>query len=277
MPEESNAAIERLFRERRLLLGVSIVLLAHQLLGIKVGQGAETLGLHFEIDNPERLFWGVWLVWLWAFVCYAQQLNSLRPLIRFPRDRRTEVYQALGNRFARWTTTWRVRASFRRQVTAPHRTSVEMQGQHRSVYNTIDSVATKFQLLWKREPDDPRAVNLLDTVGTVKGWFITDAGDLAHVDGTRGRSGTVWVPVRLIEGRRWLWLLAVTWTWATTSFATDYVVPLGIGLAPPVIAGASFVVGKVHEYKHSDTSEGRSPCEAAGSQCGFGNLRDLGF
>lgn len=37
--------MERLFRERRLLLGVGVVLLAHQLLGITVGKGAETLEL----------------------------------------------------------------------------------------------------------------------------------------------------------------------------------------------------------------------------------------
>ena len=54
--EQDETLRERFFRERRMLLGVSLVLLAHYCLGITVGKSAETLGLHFEVDNPERLW-----------------------------------------------------------------------------------------------------------------------------------------------------------------------------------------------------------------------------
>lgn len=242
MPEEPNTgAMERLFRERRLLLGVSVVLLAHQLLGISVGKGAETLGLHFEIDNPERLWLGVWVIWLWAFISYAQQVNSVRPFSFFPRSRQSGVYQRLCDRLVRWGTTLRVRASFRRQVPWANRTSVRVEKQWRAIYNSIPHIATRFQMLWKYEPENPAAVNLLDDAGQVDGWFTLHGGVLTHADGTRGRSGDVWVPEHLVERRRWLWALAVVWTWTTTSFATDYLVPVGIGLAPPAIAGWSYL------------------------------------
>lgn len=249
VPEESTTgAMERLFRERRLLLGVSLVLVAHQLLGITVGKGAETLGLHFDIDNPDRLWLGVWMIWLWAFVSYTQQLNSIRPFSLFPRERQSAVYQGLCNRLVRWITTVRVRASFRRQVIAANRTSVKAEKQWRAAHNEIVCIATSFQLLWKHEPDNPAAVSLLDDAGQVDGWFIVESGDLKHRDGTRGCSGSVWVPIQMVERRRWLWALAVVWTWATTSFATDYLVPVGLGLAPPAIAAWSYLADKARRH-----------------------------
>jgi hypothetical protein len=87
----------RLFRERRSLIAVSIVLLAHQLLGITVGNSTETLGLHFQIADPSRLWWGVWLVWLWTMVCYIQQFYSLKPWETYPKDRDDEARDRLSD------------------------------------------------------------------------------------------------------------------------------------------------------------------------------------
>ncbi|MDA8350775.1 MAG: hypothetical protein M0038_18610, partial [Pseudomonadota bacterium] len=100
-----NDAENRFFRERRLLLGVSVVLLAHQLLGITVGNSAETLGLRFEIGDPSRIWWAVWLIWLWTAICVVQQLNSIRPRTVYPKER----YDETRDRLSDWIAVHRVR------------------------------------------------------------------------------------------------------------------------------------------------------------------------
>src|SRR5580658_10127906 len=96
--DDEDELPDRFFRERRLLLGVSIILLAHQLLGITVGKGTETLGLHFDIEDPSRLWWALWAVWTWAIVCYVQQLNALKPRTKYPKDRDEEARVWLSDR-----------------------------------------------------------------------------------------------------------------------------------------------------------------------------------
>src|SRR5271155_1351136 len=93
----TNSKKTRLFRERRSLIAVSIVLLAHQLLGITVGNSTDSLGLHFQIADPSRLWWGVWLVWLWTMVCYIQQFYSLKPWTTYPKDRDYETRDRLSD------------------------------------------------------------------------------------------------------------------------------------------------------------------------------------
>ena len=96
---------DRFFRERRLLLGVSVVLLAHQLLGITVDKSAETLGLRFEIEDPSKIWWAVWAAWVWTAVCVVQQLNSIKPSSKYPKDRDNEIRDRLSD----WVVTRMVR------------------------------------------------------------------------------------------------------------------------------------------------------------------------
>jgi mRNA interferase HigB len=90
MEEEDDDLRDRFFRERRLLLSVSLVLLAHQLLGITVGKSTDTLGLHFDIEDPSKIWWAVWALWLWTLA----QFGSASIL----QDGRV-VFNIVGNKY----------------------------------------------------------------------------------------------------------------------------------------------------------------------------------
>jgi hypothetical protein len=85
MPDVSPLR-ERLFKTRRLLLGISVVLLAHYALGIQIKSDAESLGLRFELPDVQRVWIGVWVVWTWAFVTYLQYCHELQ-FDDYPNDR----------------------------------------------------------------------------------------------------------------------------------------------------------------------------------------------
>jgi hypothetical protein len=254
--QEPDGLRDRYFRERRLLLGISVILLARQFLGVEVGRSADTLGLHFEIQDPERLWWAVWALWFWSFVCCIQQLNSLRPYIHFPIDRRTRTYNALRRRWARIRILWAVRASFHRQVQRENRVrySVSMPGMemHPRAKATpaeqIEYAEAQVEVRWLSIPERPRDVALVDdTAVGDDDWIVRSSGDglsNATPGGQHGPAeeryhrGTAAIP----QPRRshWSWAAAQVWTWATTSFLTDYVAPALIGLAPLVTAGIQF-------------------------------------
>ncbi len=60
-----------LMKERLLLIGASAVLIAHLVFNVTIEKSAETLGLKFEIDDPNKLWWVVWSVWAWALFRYT--------------------------------------------------------------------------------------------------------------------------------------------------------------------------------------------------------------
>jgi hypothetical protein len=95
----------QLHRERRLVLAVSVVLLAHQILGIDISNDAESLGLRFQVNNPQRVWTAVWFLWLWAFVRYSQVLYSFGPASDYPRNQ----HNALWHRICQWLIVRRVR------------------------------------------------------------------------------------------------------------------------------------------------------------------------
>jgi hypothetical protein len=65
--------MDRFLRERRLLLGISLVLLDHQYLGIEIERSGESVGLKFTFpEDLHRLWAAIWLVWAWAVICYLQ-------------------------------------------------------------------------------------------------------------------------------------------------------------------------------------------------------------
>jgi hypothetical protein len=235
--EQDETLRERFFRERRMLLGVSLVLLAHYCLGITVGKSAETLGLHFEVDNPERLWLAVWLLWGWGMFCYAVQLNSLRPQIKFPIDTRTTTYDALCRRFVNWQVRRRALASFQRQVGQAQPLQFLIETPTKKTVDQEMVWMTRVSFYWQGAPDNPAAVRVIDDTAAAGGWFVEHAGDARARDSTRGRSGAVAVRMQWIERQRWIWWLAEIWTWLSTSFATDYLAPLAIGFLPVFIAG----------------------------------------
>ena len=65
-----------LLRQRRNLLVTSLVLTAINLAGASLKKDVSVLGASLEFSNPERIVWGVWVLWLYFFVRYWQYLNE---------------------------------------------------------------------------------------------------------------------------------------------------------------------------------------------------------
>jgi hypothetical protein len=226
---EDETLRDRYFRERRLLLGLSVVLLAHLLLGITVGRSADSLGLHFEIADPDKIWWAVWLLWGWSFICCLQQMNSLRPYIQFPKARRARTLVAVQRRVAHFTISRAVRSSFRRQVVHENRIRWQVAKPTHVSLESAPHLQSKVELFWRNEPEQPGAVGLVDDIAVgEERWIVRSSAD-GIIYGERRRSGTVAI---LRPDSRWLWVAATIWTWASTSFLTDYVAPILIGLSP---------------------------------------------
>jgi hypothetical protein len=86
-----------LLRQRRNLLSTSLVLIAINLAGATLQKNVSVLGTSIEFSNPERIVWGVWVLWAYFFIRYWQYLNEepdlglhkgmgLWILERFPED-----------------------------------------------------------------------------------------------------------------------------------------------------------------------------------------------
>jgi hypothetical protein len=58
-------------KERRLLIVTSLVFLAHLWFGLTVDKGAETLGLKFEVTDPNDIWRLVAILWAWALLRYG--------------------------------------------------------------------------------------------------------------------------------------------------------------------------------------------------------------
>ena len=238
-----NDLRDRFFRERRLLLGVSVVLLAHQLLGITVERSAETLGLRFDIEDPSKIWWAVWAVWLWTAVCVVQQLNSIKLRSEYPKNRDDEIRDRLSDwavtRMVRRAAMKHLRVNVPRQmkptfeVTYVGRSESTGPQQERFVYTGV-SIAAR----WQCNDGNAAAAKAaeLDKAMEARGWQSPTSGSVGieGVECTFSRT----VRVRVVPIRD-EWLIrstATTWTVLSTSFATDYVMPLIIGAAPMMIA-----------------------------------------
>ena len=233
---------ERFFRERRLLLGVSVVLLAHQVLGITVDKSAETLGLRFQIDDPGKIWWAVWAVWLWTAICAVQKLNSIKLRSEYPNDRGDEIRGSLSD----WIAVRRVRKdalnhlrkSFPRALKpkfavtfVEHEKADKPQGQ--LVLYACVTVLAQWQCDDTNEATAKAAA--LDEALKSAGWEVA-GGSVGHEGGRCHFSRTVNVPVVPIREERIVQVASIAWTVVSTSFVTDYVAPLIIAMAPVMIA-----------------------------------------
>lgn len=239
---------DRFFRERRLLLGTSAVLLAHQLLGITVTNSAETLGLRFEIADPSKIWWAVWAVWLWTAVCVVQQLNSLRPRTTYPKDRDDETRDRLSD----WIAVKRVRREAMKHLrpTVPRtlRPTFEVVFVDR-VTSTIpggpDVLYACVSVTARWRCDDPNMAaakasefgKAMETAG-----FDMPGGSTAYESGECTFTKTANVRIMPIRDERLIRWASVTWTWFSTSFVTDYFAPLLIAAAPLAVAVGQAVI-----------------------------------
>lgn len=238
-----NDTENRFFRERRLLLGVSVVLLAHQLLGITVGNSAETLGLRFEISDPSRIWWAVWAIWLWTAVCVVQQLNSIRPRTVYPKDRNEETRDRLSD----WIAVRRVRRAAMKHLraTVPRKLNRKFEvvfaerkrvdapgGQLHEL--TCVSVTARWQC--DGAGLSAEKAGAFEAAMKQAGWKISGGSD--GFEGGECKFGkTVDVRIVPIRDERLIRSAASTWTLLSTSFVTDYFAPLVIAVAPLVVAG----------------------------------------
>jgi hypothetical protein len=90
-------------KERRLLIIVSLVFLAHLLFGLTVDRSAETLGFKFEVRDPEDVWRFVAAIWAWALLRYCLYFHDYideEMLI----DVKSREYKAHG-----WIATRRLR------------------------------------------------------------------------------------------------------------------------------------------------------------------------
>ena len=237
-----NDAQNRFFRERRLLLGVSVVLLAHQLLGITVGNSAETLGLRFEIDDPSKIWWAVWAIWLWTAVCVIQQLNSIRPRSVYPKERDEETRNRLGDRTAvrmvrraamrhlRSTVPRRLNPKF--EIAFAERKRTDAPGGQLYEYTCISVTAR-----WRCDAANMAAEKAAAFDAAMKraGWEISGGSD-GFEGGECKFSKTVDVRIVPIRDEQLVRVAATAWTLLSTSFVTDYLAPLGIAAAPLIVA-----------------------------------------
>jgi hypothetical protein len=240
--DDDDQLQDRFFRERRLLLGISVVLLAHQLLGITVDKGAETLGLHFDIENPSRLWWALWAVWGWAFVCCVQQVNALKPWRKYPGDRDEEMRVWLSDRVVLLCVRRRALKHLREnipdelrpriKVAGVGRKSVEIPAGNLHVYARVSVEAH-----WNSDGADLVAARAqaFQREMEAAGWRAAEGGDSTD-QGVSEFHRTVNVRVMPIQERSGIRALAFVWTMLSTPFFTDYLAPIVIGMAPLIVA-----------------------------------------
>jgi hypothetical protein len=61
-----------LFRQRRLLLWVTFLLVVYYCAGVELGTEAESQGLKLKMRNPDFLVFAAWVTWAWAYWRYWQ-------------------------------------------------------------------------------------------------------------------------------------------------------------------------------------------------------------
>jgi hypothetical protein len=79
---ESEAQATALFRQRRFLVLMSLVVIAYYALGGQPKDEAEYSGFALRLTRPEALEFVLWIVWAWALLRYAQHVYELFPDLR---------------------------------------------------------------------------------------------------------------------------------------------------------------------------------------------------
>lgn len=65
-----------LLRQRRNLLITSLALVAINLAGATLKKDDSLFGTSLEFSNPERIIWGIWIIWGYFLVRYWQYFNE---------------------------------------------------------------------------------------------------------------------------------------------------------------------------------------------------------
>jgi hypothetical protein len=187
---------ERLFKARRLLLATSVILLAHYALGIQVKSDAESLGLKFELPDVQRVWFGVWVVWMWALAVYLQHCHEFG-FDDFP----SEHFGDARYRILRWFD--------RRKLLRIART----KGLHNRPPGVPTSLKLERPLAEPLKSRQPR-IHFVEI-----NWNGNDSGKFSEpqavLTSLPGRCSTAWA-----------WFFVMT----TTRFGTDYFAPILIAV-----------------------------------------------
>jgi len=234
----------RFFRERRLLLAISVVLLAHQCLGITVAKSADTLGLHFDIADPAKIWWLVWAIWLWTAICILQQMNSLDLKSTYPTasDQATRTW--LSNRIATWSIRGpalrHLREAFYREqelhftVKWAGRSEVDGPARERLIIGNVE-----VSCRWPGRDATAATAKVADLDAALDKMGLTYGGGSSGCEsGYCFFTKVVKVRVIPIEQRPLVCRISKLWTLMSTSFSSDYLLPLLIGFAPIAVEGA---------------------------------------
>jgi hypothetical protein len=193
---------ERLFKSRRLLLAVSVVLLAHYALGIQVASDADSLGLKFQLPDVQKVWVGVWLVWTWALMVYLQHCHEFK-FDDFPRERLENARYGVIRSFDR-RKLWRKYAQMK-----------TVQGRSVGTLTSL-SLDPGTERIMERKPTRFHDITTVwddrDGNGNYTGKFVHPQ---ALSTSAPGIAGTVW---------GWIYILTAT------RFGTDYFAPLLIAV-----------------------------------------------
>jgi hypothetical protein len=250
--DEDDEPADRFFRERRLLLGVSVILLAHQLLGISVGKSADTLGLHFDIEDPSKLWLALWAMWAWAIVCYAQQLNSLKPWSKYPKERDDEIRSWLSDHAVFLSVRRRALRHLRDSIPAEWNPRFEVMLDGRREVNTAGQQRILYAAIRVTAKCSSNGGDLLDakakafdTEMEAAGWRVPGGG-ISREGELSEFHREVNVRIVPVEGKLGIRMAACIWTMLSTPFLTDYFAPLVVGIVPLIIAVIGLVVASAH-------------------------------
>lgn len=238
---DSKGLRDRFFRERRLLLGLSLALLAHQVLGISVGKSAESLGIRFVVPNPSLLWKAVAVIWAWTLVSYWQLFNTLRPLQDYPDQRDAELRERLSQQLM----TWQVRRATR-QFVRRHLAGVceKSEARNAGLFLPVDRsgrsqpsvVQVAVTVHWHCGSSDPleKVAAEFDEEMKRHGWR-TGGGDLTLTHTRAAFVKVVSSELNAICDSKWMRMISRAWTLTSTSMLTGYLAPFMVGLAPAFV------------------------------------------
>ena len=232
---------DRFFRERRMLLGVSLVLFAHVVSGIEIAHRGEAFGLIFTVSRPSYIWGAAWILWAWTLLCYAQHFNSLRlweeyPTARDMETRRSLVYKILARRARRAACGFLAQEIGRRFQTEY---TVEDVRQIVSGPNVglQDDMVVSVAMKWSEDVDAVQEIAAkFDAYMEERGWTVR-GGELGKQGATHAQfRKSISVPTRDVIGATIVRHSARIWILLSTSYGTEYFAPLAIGISPLVVA-----------------------------------------
>lgn len=232
-----NGIRDRFFRERRMLLGTSLVLFAHIVSGIDIAHRGEAFGLIFEVSRPSYIWGAAWVLWVWTLICYAQHFNSLRLWNQYPATREEEVRIALARKLIAKRARKNAHSFVTHEISRQHKAKHQVEESRRilSGANTHlqDEIVVIVSVTWGEDVEAIATTSeKFDAYMENLGWRVNGA-ELGRRDAKQAYfRKTVSIPTRSIINADKVRYPAIAWTLVSTSYGTEYVAPFAIAIMP---------------------------------------------